>query len=610
MNNYRAGLSRVENALFFFLLFSMTQMATISLSWAQQTHGISVYKDLKYPANFTHFDFVNPDATKGGEIRLSAVGTFDTVHWTTIGILPLNYFITIDTLLAMSLEEPFSMYGLIAEAVELAPDRSWVEYTINPKAQWHDGTPITVEDVIFTWKTKKEKGRANMRICYNKVEKVEKMGHNKVRFTFKKTDGDYDPEMPLLMSFMGIIPEKYWKDRKYDEMTLTPPPACGAYKISKFEPGRYIIYERVKDYWARNLPTRKGIYNFDRVRVDYFRDDAAAIEAFKSGLVDFRMESNISHWENAYVGPNFASGKIKKVEKEHKRPVGITGFAFNTRKDIFKDKLVREALSFAFDFENLNKNIYGNVFVRHKSYFENSDLVHQGKSTLQELVLLEPFRNSLPSDVFEGGYSPPKTDGSGENRKNIRKALTLLKGAGWTIKKGILINEKTGKPFEFEILLNSPKHEKIALAYKRNLAPLGIKVNVRNVDSAQYQKLVLDRDYDMIYAFWPHSRVPKNILNYFWTTKAANEFGSKNFAGVRNKVVDYLVSKAILAQSYKDEIVAARALDRVLLANHYIIPLFYSPIDRAAYWDKFGQPKYDPIIGVNTNTWWVRDTNK
>ncbi|MBT4879407.1 MAG: ABC transporter substrate-binding protein [Alphaproteobacteria bacterium] len=586
------------------------ELLTATSSWAKPQHGISMHGDMKYPANFTHFEHVNPEAPKGGELKLAAIGSFDTLTRTIQGVAPEGLLLTRESLLSRSPDEPFSMYGLLAESVEMAPDRSWVEFNLRPEAKWEDGTPVTVEDVLFSWEIQRDKGIPNMRLFYGKVDKAEQTGPRSVKFTFKKVDGNPDPEMPLLMGYMPIQSKKDWEGKEFDKPTLTAPLTSGPYQIAKFEPGRYIVYERLKNYWGKDVPVRKGQYNFDTIRIDYYRDANVALEAFKSGEYDFRSEADLTRWRNAYIGPHFVKKQIAKIDIEHKRPVGLSGFVFNTRKPIFEDKRVREALSLVFDFEWLNKNIFDGGFIRTTSFYENSDLASSNGPSDLELALLNPYKDKVNPAVFGDKYTPPTTDGSGQNRDNVRKALSLLKQAGWVLQKGVLTNVETKKPFDFEILLNSPEHEKLAMAYKRNLDSLGIKTHIRTVDTAQYEKRRLDWDYDMIWNWWGESLSPGNEQGHYWTTRAADESGSRNYPGIREEVVDFLVEKIASAKKRDDLVAATRALDRILLANHYVVPLYHSNIDRVAYWDKFGHPKFDPVVGINPHTWWLEGTKK
>ncbi len=574
---------------------------------AQTQHGISRYNELKYPANFTAFDYVKPDAPKGGELRVAVMGSYDTLNQTIKGNavegLPHMY----ESLLARAADEPFTLYGLVAESVEVGPNNQWVIFMLRPEAKWQDGTPITPEDVIFSWEIQRDKGLPMHRTHYSKVEKAEKVGDRGVKFTFKKeADGTVDPERPMIMGMMRLHPKKYWQGKEFDAVTLTPPLASGPYRIKEFEPGRFIVYERIPNYWGENLPVRKGQNNFDIIRYDYYRNANVALEAFKSGAFDVIHETDLNRWNTAYKGPAFKKGSIKKAELPHIRPVGIKGFVFNTRRDIFKDIRVRQALSLLFDFEWMNKNLFDKGYKRTESYFENSPLKAQGKPTGKEKELLLIFKDKLdPSIIEEEVPVPSQTDGSGRDRKIIAKALALLKEAGWEMKKGKLVNVKTGKPFIFEILISQPEFEKTALAYARSLKNIGIEAKVRMIDTAQYEERRLNWDYDMIPNWWASTLTPGNEQYLYWTKKAAKEPGCRNYMGIEDDVVDALVDKLAKATTAQEVEYTAKALDRVMRWGYYLVPLYFADKDRFAYWDKFGMPAWRPEVGPNTMTWWI-----
>ncbi|HQS83495.1 MAG: hypothetical protein B7Y25_00930 [Alphaproteobacteria bacterium 16-39-46] len=590
-------------------IFFIGNLGVNSSEATSLSHGISRYGSLKYPQNFQSFDYVNPEAPKGGALRTAVLGSFETLTQTLQGAAPEGLALTYDTLLVRAADEPFSMYGLVAESVEVAPDNSWVLFNLNSRAKFHDGSAITPEDIIFSWEIQRDKGLPRTRTLYSKVEKAEKIGEHGVKFTFKKDASEklMDPERPLIMGMMPLYSKKNWEGKEFDAVTLKPFLGSGAYRISKFEPGRFIEYERVKDYWAENHPTRKGLKNFDLIRYDYYRNANVALEAFKAGQYDIIHEADLNRWKNVYKGPGFSDGRIQKMEVEHTRPAGIKGFIFNTRRDIFKDRRVREALMLMFDFEWMNKNLFDGGFKRMESFYENSPFKAQGKPTGDEKNLLLSLKDKIdPQILEEEALTPPQYDGSGNNRDAQTKSLTLLKEAGWILKKGVLTHQKTGKPFVFEILLSDPQYEKLALSFGRSLKKIGIIVKVRMVDSAQYEERRLDWDYDMIFNWWASSLSPGNEQRLYWTQKAGITPGLRNYPNIQEESVDILVDKLATAKTEKELFTTARSLDRVLRYGIYMIPLYYSNVDRLAYWDKFGMPPHRPEIGPNPMAWWTK----
>lgn len=592
--------------LFFVCLFSV-----VSIVKAEQKHGIAMHGDLKYPANFTHFETVNPNAPKGGEYVLAIVGTYDTLNpFILKGTAPAGIRdILFESLLDRSPDEPFSLYGLVAESLEVAPDRSWIVFNINPKAKWQDGRPITAKDVVFSYKTFLEQGTPGQQMVYKKVEKAEVINDHKVKFTFKKIEGEYDREIPLMIGLMLLIPEHYFKDKNFEQTGLTPILTSGPYKVTKVEPGRSIIYKRDPNYWAKDLPVNKGHYNFDTLRFDFYKNAAVAFEAFKAGEVYSREESDTGKWAQNYNFPAVQKGLVKKVEIPHQHQVGMQAFVFNTRREIFKDPRVRRALSYVFDYDWLNKNMFHGAMTRTTSFFDNTDLAAKGLPEGAELALLEPFRAQLPVEVFEKPYTLPTFEKG--KRENLKIAQGLLKQAGWIIKKGKLVNEKTGKPFTFEIILNVPENEKVALPFARDLKQLGINATVRTIDGAQYENRRVDMNFDMILHFWGHTLSPGHEQSFYWSSKAADESGTRNYPGVKSPVVDSLCRTITQAKTREDLVSAVRALDRVLLWGHYVIPGGHRTKDYIAYW----RTKIDhPPLGVmglpSIHTFWANGDKK
>lgn len=572
---------------------------------AQKSHGIAMHGDLKYPANFRNFAYVNPAAPKGGEVRLSTTGSYDSFNGFIIKGQPaIALGLIYDTLMTNSLDEPFSEYCLLCETVEVPADRSWVTFTLRADAKWHDGQPITVEDVIWTFNTLREKGEPFYRYYYSSVDNVKKTGDRSVKFSFKRGE---NRELPLIIGQLAVLPKHYWENRDFAATTLEPPLGSGPYKIDAFEAGRSITYSRVPDYWGARFAVNLGSNNFDKVRYDYYRDSTVAIEAFKSGAADYRNENSSRHWATSYDIPAVRDGRLKKEQIPHKRSAGMQGFVFNMRRDIFMDPKVRQALAYGFDFEWSNKTLFYGLYTRTSSFFQNSDLAATGLPRGREREILSKFKSRLPAEIFTKAYHPPATDGSGQNRKQLQQALTLLRQAGWDIDEETrkLTHTKTGEVMEFEVLLVSPLFERVVLPFKKNLARLGIEVSVRTVDSAQYQQRVENFDYDMIVHSWGQSLSPGNEQRGFWGSEAANREGTQNFSGIKDPVIDKLIEMVVAAPTRAELVQRTRALDRVLQWSHIVIPHFHTPYDRILSWDKFSRPSVIPDRGTSLFTWWI-----
>ncbi len=571
---------------------------------AAPAHGVAMHGDLAYPPDFTHFAYVNPDAPKGGDLVMAAIGSFDNLNPYIVRGSPASGLgLVYDTLTTQSNDEAFSEYGLLARTIEMPEDRSWVAFELRPEARWHDGLPITVDDVIFSLNILKTKGAPFYRAYYANVVEAVADGPNRVRFVF---DGTTNRELPLIVGQLPVLPKHYWEGRDFEKTTLDPPLGSGPYRIKSVDPGRSIVYERVPDYWGAEIPVNKGRNNFGEVRYEYYRDPNVALEAFKAGRFDLRVESSSRFWATGYDGPALQKGLITKLEIPSQGGGGMQGFVFNTRRDKFKDPKVREALSYAFDFEWTNKTLFYGAYTRTASYFANTELASSGLPGPDELALLEPYRDRLPPEVFTQEYRPPVTDGSGNNRDNLRKAVTLLKEAGYEIQGGRLVNTATGQPLEFEILLDSGGlFERIVGPFAKSLERLGIKVDLRTADDAQYQKRLETFDFDMITGVFGQSLSPGNEQREFWGSEAADNPGSRNLIGVHDPIVDELIGKIITAHSREDLIAACRALDRVLLWSHYVIPQWHNRVTRIAFWDKLDHPETWPRYGVDLFAWWV-----
>ena len=572
---------------------------------AAPVHGLAMHGAPKYPAGFTHFDYVNPSAPKGGTLRLAEIGGWDTLNpFTVKGEVPGGADLPFETLMVESADEPFSAYGLLAESVEVPPDRSWVIFTLRPEACWHDGKPVTADDVVFSFNTLKAKGHPRYRFYYAAVDKVEKLAERKVRFSFKPGD---NRELPLILGQLPVLPAHWWKGRDFAATTLEPPLGSGPYKAGAFETGRTITWERVKTYWGANLPVRRGLYNFDQIRYDSYRDTTVALEAFKAGDYDWRLENEAKKWATGYQDwAALKDGRGRKEAFPNQRPAGMQAYAFNLRRPLFQDPRVREALGLAFDFEWTNKTLFYGQYRRTASFFANSEMAATGLPGPKELEVLEPLRDKVPAEVFTTPFQLPATEGDGNIRANLRAAMRLLEAAGWRVENGKLVG-KDGKPFVFEILLGQPVWERITLPFARNLERLGIEARVRVVDTAQYKNRTDQYDFDMVVQVWPESQSPGNEQLGFWGSAAADAPGGQNLAGIRNPAVDALVAAIIAAPDRETLVARCRALDRVLLWNHYAIPQWHLGVDRVAWWDKFGRPDAVPAAGIQPMAWWARE---
>jgi microcin C transport system substrate-binding protein len=558
---------------------------------------------LKYPPDFKNFEYANPNAPKGGTMKLSAIGTYDTLNpFVVKGVPAAGIGQIFEELMTRSEDEPGSNYGLIAESVDVAPDKLSVLFTLRKEARFHDGSPITPDDVVWTFDTLRAKGAPMYRSYYGDVTKVEKEGDRGVRFTFKSAE---NRELPSILGEMPVLSKAYWSNRDFEKTTLDPPLGSGPYKIDSVDPGRSITYRRVPDYWAANLPVNKGRFNVDVIRYDYYRDGTIALEAFKAGQYDIRRENSSKSWATGYDSPALSEGLIKKEQIPNQLPSGMQGFGYNLRRPLFQDPKVRQALAYAFDFEWSNKNLFYGLYTRTRSYFDNSELAATGTPQGEELKILEPFRGKVPDEVFTKEYDPPKYDGSGNIRDGLRQALMLLKDAGWSFKNEQLVNDKTGQPFEFEILLNDPQMERIVLPFAQNLKRMGITAHVRTVDTAQYEKRMETFDYDMAIEVFGQSLSPGNEQREFWGSKAADEQGSRNTLGIKSPVIDELIEELIRAPDRASLVAHTRALDRVLQYGYYVIPQFHLGASWIAYWDKFRRPEVSPKYGFGLDTWWV-----
>ena len=589
-----------KNLLLFFIFLSFISFQ--NLSYAEEVHGIAMHGKPKYESNFTNLDYVNPNAPKGGVVKFGSYGSFDNLNRVAFkGSKAAGLGYVNDTLMRRVWDEAFTMYGLIAEYVEMPEDRSSITFYLNPKATFHDGSPITRNDVLFSLETFQTKGTPNQKKTYGKVISTEMIGDNGIKMTFVDNE---DKELPLIVAgFLPIIPKKFYSNIDVTKTFLDIPLGSGPYAIDNVDPGRQITYTRVENYWAKDLPVNKGLYNFDKIIYDYYKDSNVLVEAFKVNEYDFRREYNVKRWLSEYNFKAVQSGEVVLEEMNNDRPVGMNGLVLNTRKEIFNNRKVRLALSYAYDHEWINKTIYQNAYVRTDSYFDNSPLASSGLPSEQELELLNPWKDQLPKEIFTENFVLPSTDGSGNDRTNLLKAKNILEQEGWMIENGKLT--KNGKEFTFEFLIVSPSDEKIALAYQSNLKKLGITMEVRTVDSSQYQARLLNYDFDMIKRYWGVSLSPGNEQQFYWGSEVGKKDGSRNYAGIDSPVVDALIKNLINATDREELTTAIHALDRVLLWGHYVVPLYHSNKDRIAYWNFFEYPDKIPLYGIVIESWWL-----
>jgi len=596
-----------RNIAFATLLFAFA----VSPATAAPEHAIAMLGAPKYAADFTHFDYVNPDAPRGGTLRLHALGSFDSLNPYIVrgkkaaGIHHGSgmYF---ETLATRARDEPFTLYGLIAQTIETPDDRSWVEFTLRPEAKFSDGTQITVADVIFSWEILKEKGLPNARATWSRIAEVTETGPRRVRFTFAD---DADRELPLLIAgFMPVLSADWWAIRNFDDTTLEPPLASGPFTVAEIDPGRSLTFRRNPDYWGRDLAVNAGRHNFETLRYDYFRDASVALEAFKAGDYDLRFEGDATRWATQYDFPAVRDGQVVRDVIETGVPSGLDALIFNLRKAKFSDIRVREALTLAFDFEWINKSLLHDGYARTASMFTGSDMAASGPPEGAELALLEPWRGKIPDAVFGPAYRPPATDGRGRPRANLKRAAALLDAAGWNVADGKRV-DANGAPLQIEITIRRPSNEKIALAFARNLERLGITATVRLVESAQFQGLIDTYDFDMVFGFWGVSLSPGNEQQNYWGAQTANLPGGRNWAGVADPAIDAMIDALGAAKTREALVAAARALDRILMWSHYVLPLYHDPGQRIAHWRHIARPTVIPVYGLQIETLWDADAS-
>lgn len=567
-----------------------------------RSHAIAMHGEAKYVADFAFFDYVNPDAPKGGRLRQGARGTFDSFNpWIDKGT-PVSTGST-ETLMVQSQDEAFTKYCLLCEEVEYPGDRSWIIFHLREEARWHDGRPVMPEDVVWSFNTMVEKGQPFYRFYYADVENVSVVGARAVRFDFKPVG---NRELPLIIGDLPILPKHYWQQEGNDitKTTLTPPLGSGPWRVEKFDAGRFYEMHRVDDYWGRDLAVNQGINNFDIMRVDFFRDRIPIRLALKAGEIDFYAENTAKSWATEFDLPVIDAGWLVRENVAHFAPQGMQGYVMNLRRDKFRERKIREAISLAFDFDWTNRNIFYDQYTRSESFFSNSELASSGIPQGEELAVLAPYRDQLWPELFERPFQVPETDGSGWPRDNLLKALSLIEETEWEIREGRLVDPE-GRPLTIEFMLYSSSFERLILPYVANLKRIGIDMKVRIVDTGQYVNRLRSFDFDMLVGGWGQSETPGNEQRDFWSCAAAERPGSRNTSGVCHSVIDTLIEKIVVARTREELITITRALDRVLLWEHFMVPNWHLASDRILWWNKFDRPDVTLRNGVDISRWWI-----
>ena len=572
-------------------------------------HALARFGSPRYPAHFTHFNYVSPDAPKGGMLRLGTVGTFDTTNKDIVkGIGAEGLLLTFDPLMSRSAEEPFTVYGVLAQGVEVAPDSSSVTFYLNPNARFHDDTPVTAEDVKFSIELLKEKGLPRYRQYYSRITQIEIIDPLTIKMHLKANDdGKYDPELPMIIAVVRVLSKAQLEKVDFADSGLTVIMGSGPYKVASVDQGRSITYQRNPHYWGKDLPVNKGHYNFDTIKIEYFKNAQAQFQAFTAGEFDIYFETNPNQWETGYNLAAVKDGKIKRVDTTHKRPVAVRTIIFNMRKPSFSDIRIRKALGLAFDFDTLNKIVFFGVMKCPNSLFANTFLAHHGSAEGKEKELLEKFSAQINpefmKEILSHEFTPAHTDGNGDQRANLEKADALLKEAGWTVKDGKRVNGQ-GQPMAFEIMIKDPKLEKIALAYRESLKKLGIELSVRMMDAVQYENRAIESDFDMIIHTWANSLSPGNEQLYYFSAKNADAKGSSNYIGIKDPVAEELAREVTMANDPESLAASVHAMDRYVMHNYFQIPLAYDNTSRWAYWvDNLAYPEVNPEVGTNVMNW-------
>jgi peptide/nickel transport system substrate-binding protein len=567
-------------------------------------HAIAMHGQPAWGPGFSHPTYANPEAPKGGRFTQGVLGTFDSLNPFIVRGLPAANIrgYVIESLLSRGYDEPFTLYALLARTVETDAARTWVSFEIDPAARFADGTPVTPDDVIFSWQLLRDKGRPNYRTYYVKVAKAEAVGERGVRFDLTGAD---DRELPLILGLMPVLARHAVKPNTFEDTTFEAPLGSGPYTVTAVTPGQSVTFKRNPQYWGRDLAVNRGLWNFAEIRFDYYRDGNTYFEAFKKGLYDARAEMDPGRWQTAYNFPALREGHVVKEAFPYGLPKGMQGLVMNTRRAAFADIRVREALLYLFDFEWLNHNYFFDLYKRTASYFDGSDLSAHGiAANARERELLAPFPNAVRADIMDGTGEPPKTDGSGRDRNGLRHAFTLFEQAGYALKGTELTHLASGRPFGFEILANTREQERVALAYARNLKQAGIDARVRSIDSTQFERRRIAFDFDMMEYRWEQSLSPGNEQSFYWGSAAASQGGSRNYMGVQSKAIDAMIAAMLSATSREDFVAATRALDRILLSGFYVVPLYYPPAQWVARWKRVEHPQPTSLFGYLPETWW------
>ncbi|HZN28415.1 MAG TPA: extracellular solute-binding protein [Xanthobacteraceae bacterium] len=571
---------------------------------AEPRHAIAMHGEPAMPEEFTRVRYANPAAPKGGRLVHGVLGTFDSLNPLIVRGLALGAIrgYVVESLMARGYDEPFTLYGLVARSVETDAERSYVTFTLDPAARFSDGKPVTPADVIFSWQLLRDKGRPNHRTYYAKVTKAEAVGERAVRFDLA---GSNDRELPLILGLMPVLAKHAIRPETFEETSFEAPLGSGPYVVSAVDPGKSVTFKRNPDYWGRDLAISRGFWNFDEIRFDYYRDANSHLEAFKRGLYDFRNEHDPTRWQTGYDFPALRDGRVLKEELATGVPKASSVYVFNTRRAIFSDIRVREAISLLFDFEWINHGYFFDLYRRTASYFEGSELSsHRRPADARERALLAPFAGAVRADVLDGTWSPPVSDGSGRDRVMLRRALDLFAAAGYELRGTALIERRTGRPFTFEIMVASRDDERLALLFSQSLKRAGIVARVRSVDAVQYDGRKLAYDFDMIENRWDQSLSPGNEQAFYWGSAAADAPGTRNYMGVKSPAVDAMIAALLRAESHGDFVSAVRALDRVLISGVYVVPLFHLPAQWIARWTTVGRPPHTSIYGYLPETWW------
>ncbi|HEY6861868.1 MAG TPA: extracellular solute-binding protein [Pseudolabrys sp.] len=571
------------------------------------SYAIAMHGEPAWGPNFSHSTYANPAAPKGGQLVQGVLGTFDCLNPFIVKGLPAANIrgYVIESLLARGYDEPFTLYGLLADSVATDAARSFVSFTINRAARFSDGKPVTPEDVIFSWKLLRDKGRPNFRTYYAKVVKAEATGTRTVRFDLSGAD---DRELPLILGLMPVLAKHAIDPATFEDTSFDPPLGSGPFVVSAVKPGESVIFKRDKNYWGRDLPINRGLWNFDTIRFDYYRDGNTHFEAFKKGLYDLRVETDPGRWQTAYNFPALREGRVVKEDLPYGLPKGMQGLVFNTRRPMFADVRVREAILQLFDFEWMNHNYFFDLYKRTASYFDGCDLsAHGVAANARERELLTPFPDAVRADIMDGTWSPPMTDGSGRDRDTLRRAFVLFRAAGYELKGTQLVHIASGRPLSFEILTTTRDQERLALAFARNLKRAGIEARVRTVDATQFERRRIGFDFDMMEYRWEQSLSPGNEQLFYWGSAAADEQGSRNYMGVKSKAADAMIAAMLAATTRPDFVSATRALDRVLLSGFYVVPLYFPPVQWVARWKRIEHPSRISLFGYLPETWWQKD---